>query len=125
MLSYTFIALELFAYLRINDDPVLPPFRYTTFFQALESIVRFTTEADINQIINSSKPFSPDFICFSVSTYQEYLQYGANACGSKLFSYIFFISFHIIYNLTLNSVLMENIFDSYIEVKKQENILIN
>jgi hypothetical protein len=39
-------------------------------------------ESPISQIENAASVISPNFVCFEISSYQDYLQYGQNGCGS-------------------------------------------
>ena len=126
LLLFTFLGMSLFPYLRPNTELNQFDQNYRTFFKALFSLLKFSTwEAPIDQIINASQPMAPNFICFQINTFEEYARYGLNGCGSKLKSYLFFLTFHIIYSMIMLTTLTASIFNSFCEAKKQEEITIN
>lgn len=126
LLLYTYLGIELFPYLRPNSELNDYDQNYTTFFKGFFSLIKFSTwEAPIDQIANAAQPMTSNFICFEIDSYGDYLRHGRYGCGSQLKSYLFFFSFHIIYSMIMLSSLLANIFNSYCEVKKQEEITVN
>ena len=106
--------MELFSYLKFSTELDAYDQNYTDFGSALFALIKFSTmESPIQQIIDAAQTCSPNSICMEIFTYDEFLLYGQNGCGSKISSYIFFISFHIFYSLVLMSTLMAVIVDSY------------
>lgn len=119
LVLYSIIGMELFAYLRPNTELNEFDQNYTTYFKSMFALIKFSTwESPIDQITNAAQELSPNFVCYEITTYQEFLQYGFYGCGSKFKSYIFFITFHIFYSMILLTSLTANIYDSYCEAKK-------
>lgn len=54
-----------------------------------------------------------------MSTYEEYLIYGFNGCGTP-YAYIYFISFHIIFSLMILNLLIASVLVAYEEHVKSE-----
>lgn len=70
-------------------------------------------EAPIDQLSDAAQQIGPNFVCYDILSYQDFVTYGQMGCGSKAASYIFFLSFHIIYSLILMSTMIAIIFDAY------------
>jgi hypothetical protein len=88
---------------------------------AIFALVKFIImESPIGQISDASQGMSPNFVCHEITTYSDYEKFGDNGCGSKISSYLFFLSFHIFYSLFLMSNFLAFIADSYDEVRRSE-----
>lgn len=84
------------------------------------ALIKFSTlESPIQQISDAAQSASPDFLCTPIYTYAEYLVSGQNGCGNAAMSYIFFLSFHILYSMLLMSTIMAVIVDIYSQVKRE------
>lgn len=70
-------------------------------------------ESPIQQISDAAQTMSPNFICSSIFSYEEFQIHGQKGCGNQAMAYIFFLSFHIFYSLLLMSTVMAVIVDSY------------
>ena len=123
---YTAIGVNLFGYLKFNKELNEYDQNYTCFSSALYALIKFSTmESPILQISEASTQQGPNFVCFEVLTYDDYLIYGQNGCGNKIMSYGFFLSFHIIYSLILISTVMAITVDAYSQVHKEEHAQVN
>lgn len=78
-------------------------------------------ESPIDQISDAAQELGPNFICNAIYSYEDYMEYGQTGCGSKISSYLYFLSFHVLFSLVLMSTLMAIITDSYSTVLKEEN----
>ena len=126
LLMYTFLGIELFGYLKPNTELNEFDQHYRNFFAALFSLIKFSTwEAPIDQISNASQQMAPNNICFEINSYEDYVKYGQNGCGSSIKAYLFFFTFHIFYSMIMISSLTANIFSSFCDVKKQEAITVD
>lgn len=54
-----------------------------------------------------------------MSTYEDYLIYGFNGCGTR-YAYLYFISFHIIFSLMILNLLIASVLVAYEEHVKSE-----
>lgn len=70
-------------------------------------------ESPIDQLSDAAQTIGPNFVCYDILSYADFVKYGQMGCGSKVSSYIFFLSFHIIYSLILMSTMIAIIFDAY------------
>ena len=123
---YTVIGNELFVYLRPNSELNEHDQNYHSFGNALFALVKFSMmESPISQIINAAQQNAPNFVCHSVTTYSEYLQYGKNGCGSGFKSYTFFLTFHLIYAIILLPTLMAVIVEAYSQIRREEEAVVN
>lgn len=106
--------MELFSYLKTNNELNIFDQNYKSFSTALFSLVKFSLwENPIDQLSDAAQGIGPDFVCFDIENYEEFLHYGQMGCGSKWKSYIFFLSFHITYSMILMSSLIALVFDAY------------
>ena len=63
----------------------------------------------------------PNFICFEISSYQEFEEYGQNGCGQPILARLFFLSFNFALNMLLTPILIGIIVDGYVETKELES----
>ena len=72
----------------------------------------------MDQIRDAIQISQPNFICFEISSYEEFERYGQNGCGKPFLAGLFFFSFHFILNIFLVSIFIGIIVDGYTETKK-------
>ena len=71
LLIYSYIGVELFAYLKTNTELEDYNQNYRNFNMAIFSLIKFSTwEAPIEQISNAAMEMSPNRICFEVNNYE-------------------------------------------------------
>ena len=81
-------------------------------------------ESPIEQIKDTSRALQPNFVCFEISTYEEFQVYGQNGCGRGLIADAFFLSFHYLFSLFVMPVFIALIVDSYADLRRLENSFI-
>ena len=67
---YSILGMELFCFLRYNEE--LDGFNqnYDDFLSALFTLIKFSTlESPINQIRDGIQTSQPNFVCFEISSY--------------------------------------------------------
>lgn len=122
---YSVIGMELFSYLKFNTELNQHDQNYRDFSSSVFALVKFSlNESPIMQIINAGQEISPNFVCFDINSYEDFIRYGQMGCGSKAYSYAFFLSFHLIFSLVLMPTLMAVTFDVYSEVIREEEALV-
>lgn len=76
-----------------------------------------------NVLVNCVKTKRPDFHCIEISTYEEFLLYGYNGCGT-VYAYIYYIFFHLVFSLMLLNVFIASVLGAYAEhVKSAESAI--
>ena len=97
---------------------------FTNILYSVFTLFRIATVEEWHYILaDSSRLLQSNFICNSVSNYQDYQKYGQTGCGT-LWAYPFFFSFYIIILLIFNLLvgIMINISGS---IRKHEESSIN
>ena len=119
---FSIVGMELFCFLRPNQEIDGINQSYEDFFSALSALLKFSImEAPIEQIKDAMQTSQPNFVCFEISSYEEFEKYGQNGCGRPLLAALFFIVFHSILNFLLIPIFIATIVDGYAETKELEN----
>ena len=119
---YSILGMELFSFLRYNEEIDGFNQNYNDFLSAFFALIKFSTfESPINQIQDGIQTSQPNFVCFEIASYEEFEKYGQNGCGSPFLAGFFFISFHFILNVFLMSIFIGTIVDGYAEIKQMED----
>ena len=123
---YSIFGMELFCFLRHNNEIDAYNQNYESFINAFLSLVKFSTmESPIEQIKDTSQTLQPNFVCFTVTNYEEFQVYGQNGCGHPILSFVFFGSFHFMFSMFLFPALIALIVDAYSDIKKDEKSIVN
>ena len=118
--------MELFCFLKHNNEIDAFNQNYESFVNALFALIKFSTmESPIEQIKDTSQIFQPNFVCFQITSYEEFQTYGQNGCGHPLLSFLFFGSFHFLFSMFLFPTLIALIVDAYSDIKKDEKSIVN
>ena len=116
---YSIVGVELFCFMRYNQEIDGTNQSYDDFPSAFFTLIKFSTlEAPIDQIRDAIQTSQPNFVCFEISSHEEFERYGQNGCGKPFLASLFFFSFHFILNVFLMSVFIGIIIDGYTETKE-------
>ena len=63
------------------------------------------------------RTISPNFYCYDVRNYEDFLKYGYMGCGTR-WGYLFFLSFHLIYSLIIFNLFIAMIITAFDEESK-------
>ena len=77
-------------------------------------------ESPLDQIRDTVQTSQPNFICFEISSYEDFEKYGQNGCGQPLLAKIFFLVSNFALNILLIPILVGTIVDGYAETKELE-----
>ncbi|KAL4468533.1 hypothetical protein ABPG74_005036 [Tetrahymena malaccensis] len=120
------LAMNLFPY--IKNQSVIDDYdtNFNSFMMSLLTLIRISTsEMWFPIIAECAAQQSSVFVCRSdIYTYDDYLKYGKNSCGSNL-SYFFFNIYYFVFTLFILNLLIASIILSYKEGYIQEESAIN
>ena len=70
---YSILGMELFSFLRYNEEIDGFNQNYDDFLSAFFALIKFSTlESPINQIQDGIQTSQPNFVCFEISSYEEF-----------------------------------------------------
>ncbi|KAL4496084.1 hypothetical protein ABPG72_015506 [Tetrahymena utriculariae] len=120
------LAMNLFPY--IKNQSVIDDYdtNFNSFMMSLLTLIRISTSEFWFPIIaECAAQQSSVFVCRSdIYTYDDYLKYGKNSCGSDI-SYFFFNIYYFVFTLFILNLLIASIILSYKEGYIQEESAIN
>ena len=118
---YHALGMELFHYLRPGSELNSFDQNYVTYDKAAFALLKFSMmESLIQQVADAAHAQAPNFICFNIWTHEDFKQYGQMGCGNYYIAIVYYLSFHIIYSLTILSMIVTLVVDAYIEIKEDE-----
>lgn len=98
---------------------------FRDFASAAMSLVRVASaEQWWSLLAETAATQTPAFACVDIQNYADFVEYGFNGCGTKL-SYVYFISFHMIFSLMVLNLLIASILGAYDEFTKNEESAIS
>ena len=121
MLLFIVVILSMFAIIAINTFAFLKPQRvvngidvhFRSFTYAIYTLVRiasvelwFTVVSDCVRII------SPEFVCYEIKNYEDFVIKGFMGCGQKE-AYAYFFFFHLIFSLIIFNIFIAFIVSAY------------
>ena len=92
----------MFAYLKPQKYVTTPDINFSNLLYSIFTLFRIATiEQWYLLVADCSRSTEINFICNSVTNYNDYMLYGQNGCGT-IWAYPFFISFYLIILLIFN-----------------------
>ena len=122
LFMYAIVGVELFCFLRHNQEIDGVNQSYEDFFSALSALLKFSIlESPVDQLKDAMQTSQPNFVCFEIPSYEEFEKYGQNGCGQPILAIIFFTTFNFTLNMFLMPIFIGVIVDGYLDMKNLEN----
>ncbi|CAK89639.1 unnamed protein product (macronuclear) [Paramecium tetraurelia] len=117
---YTTLGIDMFAFIRTQTSLNGWDQHFRKFSTAMFALIKVaSSESWWTIMIDTLHEQSPNYACNYMSTYEDFLVYGFNGCGTP-YAYLYFISFHIIFSLMILNLLIASVLVAYEEHVKSE-----
>ena len=123
MFVYSILGMNLFGYLRLQDG-IGPKANFSSFSLSFITLLRASTGEDWSRLMkDGAREFGPNFVCYDVGNYDEYLEFGRMSCGTN-YAYLYFITYQLVLSMILINLFMAVIIKTFEETSKAESFLI-
>ena len=123
MFVYSILGMNLFGYIRLQDG-ISSKANFSSFGLSFITLLRASTGEDWSRLMkDGARRFGPNFVCYNVGSYEEYLQYGQMNCGTN-YAYVYFITYQLVLSMILINLFMAVIIKTFEETSKAESFLI-
>eukprot|EP01016_Furgasonia_blochmanni_P010098 TRINITY_DN1424_c0_g1_i2.p1 TRINITY_DN1424_c0_g1~~TRINITY_DN1424_c0_g1_i2.p1 ORF type:complete len:593 (-),score=83.08 TRINITY_DN1424_c0_g1_i2:372-2102(-) len=111
---YSVLGMNMFPYIRYGNA-ISRDTNFHGFFISFITLIRVATGDDWAVIVNDCQlQLRPNNVCFDIRNYEDYLKYGLNGCGTN-WSYIYFVSFIIIFSMVILNLFVAVILEAFAE----------
>lgn len=116
--------MKIFCFLKPQNYLNGNDIQFQNIFYSIITLLRIATgESWFTFLADSSREIQPNFICYKINDYNDYIKYGLNGCGTK-YAYLYFFAFNTCIVLVLN-LMIGIILNISEKIKKNEESAIN
>ncbi|KAL4512087.1 hypothetical protein ABPG72_005089 [Tetrahymena utriculariae] len=92
---YALIGMQVFPFIKVQNTLNGYDQHFKTFNTAVFTLIRVASGEQWFYVVNDAvRQQQPNFVCQSISNYDDYIENGLNGCGTP-WGYIYFFSFHL------------------------------
>lgn len=121
---YSIIGMNAFSYVKMQNN-ISVDANFQSFKIASMTLLRISTGEGWAELMSDfARHQSPNFVCIDLQTYDDYLKYGLQGCGTY-WSYLFFFSFEILFIMIVLNLFIAVILQSFEEYTHRSNFVVN
>lgn len=110
---FAIIGMNRFAFLKTQSTINGIDAHFRTFSYSLYSLVRIASSEIYFKIVSDCvRQQAPNFVCYEISNYEDFVHYGYMGCGDTN-GYVYFFFFHLLFSLIIFNVFIGSIISSY------------
>lgn len=126
MLIYMFIGVDIFAYVKPQNAVGGIILNFRNLHGVYQALMRTITGESWHLIYaDVAREQSPNFTCEEIYSYDEYVEFGINGCGSKRFAIAYFFTFTVLILIIILNLFVAMLLSAVDELSKIENSSIN
>ena len=110
---FSMVAINSFSFLKTQKVVNGIDVHFRTFSFTMYTLLRIASSELWFAVVNDCvRQLSPNFICYEIKNYDEYVQLGFMGCGKKS-AYAFFFFFHLLFTLIIFNIFIAFIISAY------------
>lgn len=142
ILIYSVLGVDLFVYMKPQSNVGGSNVNFRSIFISMMNLFRcMTGESWYLQYADCARTQQSNFVCYDVSTYEDYIKYGdkffffkynknifkigLNGCGRPVHAFLYFFSFIVVVTLLILNLFVATILTATEEITKIEELSIN
>lgn len=120
LFMFSLLGMNFYPYLKWGEG-VKETINFTSFYNSFWTLFKSAGGEDWNLILaDTVRRSQPDDVCFEISTYEEYLEYGLNGCGG-ISGYFFIIIYQLLIGMIMLNLFVAVVLQGFDNLTKHEN----